>query len=314
MRFTRTAAVVATVAGVAASTVSAGGSGYGGTITADGSSTLGPYVTAAAEGFQKKNPKARVTVGISGTGGGFERFCKGETDIANASRKIRQGAGSEAEKCKNAGIGYIAFAAANDGISIVTNQDNTWARCLTMAELKKIWEPGSKIDNWKDLRAGFPDVKMKLFGPGTDSGTFDFFTEHVNGRARASRSDYQASEDDNVLVQGVSGERGGLGYFGLSYYEANKDKLNVVALDKGNGCVGPSTQTVQNRTYPISRGLYMYVKKSSFARGTVQGFVDYVLDNEKAIAVKAKFVPLTKTQLKNAKRLFKFAVLNAKKG
>jgi phosphate transport system substrate-binding protein len=317
MRVRRTAGVLATAvacAAVTAGTVAAGGSGFSGSITADGSSTLGPYVTAAAEGFQKKNPKARVTVGISGTGGGFERFCKGETDISNASRKIKQGPGSEAEKCKNAGIAYIAFATANDGISIVVNQQNTWATCLTMAELKKIWEPGSKVDNWEDIRASFPDVKLKLFGPGTDSGTFDFFTEHVNGKAKASRADYQASEDDNVLVQGVAGEKGGLGYFGLSYALENRDKLNIVAVDKGNGCVRPNNATVQNRTYPISRGLFMYVKKTSFARGVVQGFIDYILDNEKAIAVKAAFVPLTKSQLKTAKRLYKYAVLNANKG
>jgi phosphate transport system substrate-binding protein len=316
MRFRRTAGLLATVAvgaAVAASTVGASGSAFSGTITADGSSTLGPYSQAAAEGFQKKNPKVRVTVGISGTGGGFERFCKGETDIANASRKIRQGAGSEAEKCKNAGIGYIAFAAANDGISIVVNQQNTWATCLTMAELKKIWEPGSKVNNWNDIRSSFPNQSLRLFGPGTDSGTFDFFTEHVNGRARASRTDYQASEDDNVLVQGVAGERGGMGYFGLSYALANQSRINIVAVDKGNGCVRPNNATVQNRSYPVSRGLYMYVKKSSFKRPVVQGFVDFILKNEKAIAVKAKFVPLTPTQLKNAKRQFKYAVLNAKK-
>jgi len=314
MRLRRSAGLLAAVAGAAAmaGTVSAGGSALSGTITADGSSTLGPYTTAAAEGFQKKNPKVRVTVGISGTGGGFQRFCKGETDISNASRKINQA--TEAKACRDNGITYIAFAAANDGISMVTNQSNNWATCLTMAELKKIWEPGSKVDNWKDIRSSFPDQKLKLFGPGTDSGTFDFFTEHVNGKAKASRSDYQASEDDNVLVQGVSGEKGGLGYFGLSYYEENKDKLNLLGVDKGNGCVKPSTQTVQNRTYPISRGLYLYVKKASFTRPEVQGFVDYILKNEKPIAVKAKFVPLTPAQLKNAKRLFKYAVLNAKKG
>jgi len=315
MRFRRTASLLATAAAgaaVAAGTVSAGGSALSGTITVDGSSTLGPYTIAAAEGFQKKNPKVRVTVGISGTGGGFQRFCKGEIDISNASRKINQA--TEAKTCRDNGITYIAFAAANDGISLVTNQDNNWASCLTMAELKKIWEPGSKVDNWKDVRASFPDVKLKLFGPGTDSGTFDFFTENVNGKAKASRSDYQASEDDNVLVQGVSGEKGGLGYFGLSYYAENKDKLNLLGVDKGSGCVKPSTQTVQNRSYPISRGLYLYVKKASFKRAEVQGFIDHILDNEKAIAVKAKFVPLTKIQLKNAKRLFKYAVLKAKKG
>ncbi len=316
MRFRRTAGLLATVvagAAVAAGTVSAGGSTLSGTITADGSSTLYPYVTAAAEAFQKKNPSTRVTVGLAGTGGGFTRFCKGETDIANASRKIRQGANSEAEACKNNGIPYIAFAAANDGISIVVNQQNTWATCLTMAELKKIWEPGSKVTNWNDIRSSFPNQSLKLFGPGTDSGTFDFFTEHVNGRARASRTDYQASEDDNVLVQGVSGERGGLGYFGLSYALENTSRLNIVSIDKGSGCVRPGNQSVQNRTYPISRGLFMYVKKSSFKRTEVQKFIQYILVNEKAIAVKAKFVPLTPTQLKNARRLFKYAVLNAKK-
>ena len=193
------------------------------------------------------------------------------------------------------------------------NQQNTWATCLTMAELKKIWEPGSKVNNWNDIRSSFPNQSLRLFGPGTDSGTFDFFTEHVNGRARASRTDYQASEDDNVLVQGVSGERGGLGYFGLSYALENPSRLNIVRVDKGNGCVTPNNQTVQNRTYPISRGLYMYVKKSSFKRTEVQKFIQYILNNEKAIAVKSKFVPLTPTQLKNAKRLFKYAVLNAKK-
>ncbi len=317
MRFRRTAGLLATVAAgaaVAAGTVGASGSAFSGSITADGSSTLGPYVTAAAERFGKKNPKARVTVGISGTGGGFTRFCKGETDIANASRKISQTSASEAKACRDNGIPYIAFAAANDGISIVVNQQNTWATCLTMAELKKIWEPGSKVNNWNDVRSSFPNQSLRLFGPGTDSGTFDFFTEHVNGRARASRTDYQASEDDNVLVQGVSGERGGMGYFGLSYAIANRDKLNIVSLDKGNGCVQPNNGTVQSRAYPISRGLFMYVKKSSFKRPVVQGFVDYILTNEKAIATASKFVPLTATQLKTAKRLYKYAVLNAKKG
>ncbi len=261
MRFRRTAGLLATVvagAAVAAGTVGASGSAFSGTITADGSSTLGPYVTAAAERFGKKNPKARVTVGISGTGGGFTRFCKGETDIANASRKISQTSASEAKACRDNGIPYIAFAAANDGISIVVNQQNTWATCLTMAELKKIWEPGSKVNNWNDVRSSFPNQSLRLFGPGTDSGTFDFFTEHVNGRARASRTDYQASEDDNVLVQGVAGERGGMGYFGLSYAIANRDKLNIVSLDKGNGCVQPNNATVQAAYIPdLTRPLHV---------------------------------------------------------
>ena len=198
----------------------------GGSVTADGSSTVGPYTTAAAELFSRAGAsKVKVTVGISGTGGGFQRFCKGETDLSNASRPMRI---SEAQACKTNNVGsWRAFTVANDALTVVVNQQNSWATCLSVAELKKIWEPGSKVDNWKDVRSGFPDVPIKLFGPGTDSGTFEYFTEAINGRARASRTDYQASEDDNVLVQGVSGERGGMGYFGYSYYTENRSRLNA---------------------------------------------------------------------------------------
>jgi phosphate transport system substrate-binding protein len=312
MRFSRTIVLVASVAAGASALVavaSAGGSAISGTITADGSSTVGPYVTAAAEGFQKKYTKVRVTVGISGTGGGFERFCKGETDISDASRKIKQE--TEAKTCRDNGIRYIAPAVANDGLSIVVNKQNTWANCLTVAELKKMWEPGSKVNNWKEVRSSFPDVSLKLFGAGTDSGTFDYFTEAIMGKARASRSDYQATEDDNVTVAGVAGEKGALGYFGLSYFEENKDKLKLVAVNGGNGCVKPSTRTVQNRTYkPLSRPLFIYVKKSSFARDEVQAFVKYIIDNERAIAKKARFVPLTNAQLRNVKRLYAAAIKN----
>ena len=203
---------------VVAASATAGVSALSGTITADGSSTVGPYTTAAAEGFQKKNKGARVTVGISGTGGGFERFCRNETDLSNASRPLKA---SEAVKCADAGVKYVAFTVANDGLSLVVNKQNTWASCLTVTELKRIWEPGSKINNWKDDRSGFPDVPLKLLGAGTDSGTFDYFTEAINGKAKASRSDYLATEDDNITVQGVEGERGALGYFGFSYYAEN---------------------------------------------------------------------------------------------
>ena len=193
-------------------------------MTADGSSTVGPYTTAAAELFSRAGAKnVQVTVGISGTGGGFERFCKGEIDLSDASRPMKI---KEAAICKTNNIGsWRAFTVANDALTVVVNKSNTWATCLSVDELKKIWNTGSKVNNWKDVRAGFPDEKIKLFGPGTDSGTFDYFTEAINGKAKASRSDYGASEDDNVLVQGVSGEKGGLGYFGYSYYEENKDKL-----------------------------------------------------------------------------------------
>ena len=286
---------------VVAASAAAGVSALSGTITADGSSTVGPYTTAAAEGFQKKNKGARVTVGISGTGGGFERFCRNETDLSNASRPLKA---SEAVKCAEAGVKYVAFTVANDGLSLVVNKQNTWASCLTVTELKRIWEPGSKINNWKDVRSGFPDVPLKLFGAGTDSGTFDYFTEAINGKAKASRSDYLATEDDNITVQGVEGERGGLGYFGFSYYEENKARLKVVAVDqqKGLGCIAPSIATVQGNTYkPLSRPLFVYAKRSSFKRPVVAGFIGYILNNERSIAKQARFISLTDRQLRKAR-------------
>jgi phosphate transport system substrate-binding protein len=277
-----------------------------GLITADGSSTVGPYTTAAAEGFQKKNPGVRITVGISGTGGGFERFCKGETDLSNASRPIKN---AEHVNCLANGVRWLAFTVANDGISIVANRSNTWADCLTTAELKKIWNTGSKVSSWKDVRASFPDTPLKLFGPGTDSGTFDFFTEVINGKAKASRADYTASEDDNVLVQGVEGTTGGLGYFGFSYYEENADKLKLVKVDNGSGCTAPSVQTVQKGTYkPLARPLFVYAKRASFARAEVRAFIGYVFNNEKAIAKKSGFISLTDKQLKKAKFAYSRAI------
>jgi phosphate transport system substrate-binding protein len=277
-----------------------GGAKAAGAIAIDGSSTLGPYVTVAAEDFRNDGNSTQVTVGISGTGGGFERFCKGETDISNASRQIKD---EEKAACTKAGIEYAELEVANDGISLVVNNDNDWATCLTTEQLKKIWEPNSKVDNWNQVDPTFPNQPMKLFGAGTDSGTFDFFTKAINGEEGASRTDYQPTEDDNVTVQGVTGEKGGLGYFGLSYYEENKDKLKDVQVDGGSGCVGPSTQTVQDGTYkPLSRPLYVYVKKESFARPEVKAFLDYILENEETIAQEALFVPLTPTQLDEAKK------------
>ena len=270
-----------------------------GRITADGSSTVGPYTQAAAEAFMRKHPKVQITIGISGTGGGFERFCRGETDLSNASRPIKT---AEHQACLANGIRWVAFTVANDGISLVVNRSNTWASCLTTAQLKRIWEPSSKVTSWKDVDSSFPDVKLKLFGPGTDSGTFDFFTEVINGKARSSRSDYQASENDNVLVQGVEGDRGSLGYFGLSYYEANKAKLKLLKVDNGKGCVAPSVKTVQNGTYkPLARPLFIYAKRSSFNRAAVRSFIGYIFNNERAIAKRAAYVPLTEKQLQKAR-------------
>ena len=301
-------ALAALGAAVLAAAATAGVSALSGTVTADGSSTVGPYVQAAAEGFQQKNRGARVTVAISGTGGGFERFCRGETDLQNASRPMKN---SEAIKCRDAGVKWVAFTVANDGLSVVVNRQNTWANCLTVAELKKIWEPGSKIDNWSQVRSGFPNVPLKLFGPGTDSGTFDYFTEAINGKSRASRSDYLASEDDNILVRGVEGERGGMAYFGFSYYEENRDKLKVVAVDhgKGQGCVTPSVATVQSNKYrPLSRPLFVYAKRDSFRRPVVAGFIGYIFNNEKAIAKKSGFIALTDRQLKKARYQYRQAL------
>ena len=287
-----------------------------GSITADGSSTVNPYTQATAELFAKAGAsKVKVTVGISGTGGGFQRFCKGEIDLSDASRPMRQ---SEAQSCKDNSIGgWRAFTVANDALTVVVNRQNTWAACLSVPELKKIWEPGSKVDNWKDVRAGFPDVSLKLFGPGTDSGTFDYFTEVINGRARASRTDYQASEDDNVLVRGVSGERGGLGYFGFSYYEANQSSLRAVQIrnPKTGQCVAPGVQSVQNNSYkPLGRPLFVYAKGTSFKRREVQAFLDFVFDSETAIARRARFVPLTPAQLRRARTGFHLAVAAARRG
>ena len=270
-----------------------------GRILADGSSTVGPYTTAAAERFRSVHPSVQVTVGVSGTGGGFERFCAGETDLSNASRAIKD---EEAAACEAKGIEHVEFQVANDALTVVVNPENDWVDCLTVAQLKKIWDTGSKVKSWRDVDPSFPDVTMKLYGAGTDSGTFDYFTDAINGEEGRSRSDYSATEDDNVTVQGVSGDEGALGYFGLSYYEQNKDTLKAVEIDDGDGCVAPSVETAQNGTYkPLSRPLFIYAKKASFDRPEVHAFIEFILDNEQEIAEAAQFVPLTDEQLTKAK-------------
>jgi phosphate transport system substrate-binding protein len=281
-------------------TTSAGsGSDLSGRIEADGSSTVGPYTTAAAERFQQQNSGVQVTVGVSGTGGGFERFCRGETDLSNASRPIKE---EEATACKDKGVEYAEFQVANDALTVVVNKDNEWVTCLTTEQLAKIWGPSSEVNNWNQVDASFPDEKLSLFGPGTDSGTFDYFTGEINGEEGASRSDYNASEDDNTTVTGVAGEKGGLGYFGFSYFEENQDKLNAVEIDGGDGCVAPSVTAAQDGTYkPLSRPLFIYVKKDALTRPEVAAFMQYVLDNETAIAEASQFVPLTDEQLTKAK-------------
>ncbi len=305
----RVAALGATaaVSAVCVAAAAAGVDALRGRVSADGSSTVAPYTTAAAEGFQRKNRGVQVTVGISGTGGGFERFCRGEIDLANASRPIRQD--REVPLCTQNSVRYLAFTVANDGISIVVNRNNTWVSCLTTDELRRIWDAGSKVDNWKDVRPQFPDVPLKLFGPGTDSGTFDFFTEKINGRSKRSRSDYLATENDNVVVQGVAGERGGLGYFGYSYYEENRNRLKLVAVNGGSGCVAPSVRTVQTVRYrPLSRPVFIYANRSAFRRAEVRAFLGYVFNNERAIARRAGLISLTDRQLKKARNQYRTAL------
>lgn len=273
-------------------------SGLSGTIKVDGSSTVFPITEAVGEEFQGKNPNVRVTVGLSGTGGGFKKFTTGETDISNASRPIKP---EEAEIAKKNGVEYVELKVAYDGLSIVVNPENKFAKDITVAELKKTWNRGSKVKTWKDIRSSWPDSSIKLFGPGTDSGTFDYFTEAINGEEDVSRSDYMASENDNTLVQGISKEKDALGYFGYAYYVENKDTLKLLAVDG----VAPSPKTIRGGKYkPLSRPLFIYVTKKSLKKPEVKKFVEFYLDNGKALSEEVGYVGLSKSEYK--KELEKF--------
>jgi phosphate transport system substrate-binding protein len=284
------------------STASSGSSGSGdlsGNIKIDGSSTVAPFAQAAQEAFQAENPDVKITVGTSGTGGGFEKFCAGETDISDASRPIKPD--EEAPICKKAGIDYKEIQVANDGIAVVTNPELK-VDCLTTDQLKKLWNEGSKVKSLSEIDPSLPDATLSLFGPGTDSGTFDFFTGEINGEEGVSREDYQPSEDDNILVQGVAGEPGGLGYFGHSYYEQNQDKLNLVKVDGGSGCVEPTTETIQSGEYkPLSRPLFMYPNTKALKRPEVKAFLDYIEANFEEIATASQIVPMDQGQADKAK-------------
>ena len=273
-----------------------GGKDLSGSIKIDGSSTVGPFAQAAAEAFKGDNPNVKVSVGTSGTGGGFEKFCAGETDISDASRPIKDD--EEVPLCKKKGVKYKEIQVANDGIAVVTNKDLK-IDCMTTDELKKLWNQGSKVKAYNEVNPKFPDAKASLFGPGTDSGTFDFFTDEINGEEGVSRKEYQPSEDDNVLVQGVEGDKGGLGYFGFSYYEQNKDKLGLVGVDGGDGCVKPSAESIQDNSYkPLSRPIFMYPSEKSLGRPEVKAFMDYILENQDKIAETSQIVPMTSAQAK----------------
>jgi phosphate transport system substrate-binding protein len=272
----------------------AGNSGQGklsGSISADGSSTVYPITEAMAEEFGREHEGAvRVTVGLSGTGGGFKRFCAGETDISDASRPIKD---SEKEICSQNQVAFVEIPVAYDGLSVIVNPQNNFAQCLTTAELKRIWEPGSTVRRWSDVRQGFPNTEIKLYGPGTSSGTFDYFTEEIVGKSGASRADYTASEDDNVLVQGVEGDAASLGYFGFAYYKENAQRLKLVGVDSGSGCVLPSEQTIKDGSYkPLSRPLFIYVTSKAMARPEVQAFINYYITQATELVPQVGYVPL----------------------
>ena len=270
-----------------------------GNIKIDGSSTVAPLAQAAQEAFQAENPDVKITVGTSGTGGGFEKFCAGETDISNASRPIKDD--EEVPVCEKAGIDFKEVQVANDGIALVTNPDLK-IDCLTTDQLKELWNQGSKVKSLSEIDPQLPDTTLTLFGPGTDSGTFDFFTDEINGEEGVSREDYQPSEDDNILVQGVAGESGGFGYFGHSYYEQNADKLNLVKVDGGDGCVEPTTETIQSGEYkPLSRPLFMYPSAKALKRPEVKAFLDYIEANYEEIAEASQIVPMSAEQADKSK-------------
>jgi phosphate transport system substrate-binding protein len=281
----------------------AGGGGGGqelsGSIKIDGSSTVAPFAQAAQEAFQGENPNVKITVGTSGTGGGFEKFCAGETDISDASRPIKDD--EEVPVCEKAGIAFKEVQVANDGIAVVSNPELK-VDCLTTDQLKKVWNQGSKVKSLSEVDPTLPDAQLSLFGPGTDSGTFDYFTDEINGEEGVSREDYQPSEDDNILVQGVAGEPGGLGYFGFSYYEQNQDKLNLVGVDGGNGCVKPSSEAIQSGEYtPLGRPIFMYPSVKALKRPEVKAFMDYIVENYQPIAEASQIVPMSTEQADQSK-------------
>ena len=285
---------------VAATLAACGGGGSSsdltGTIAIDGSSTVAPLMTLLAEDFQLDNSGVRATVGTSGTGGGFEKFCAGETDITNASRGIKD---SEKEACAAKGIEFVELIIANDALTVVVNNSNTWAKCLTLAQLQTMWGPAAegRINNWNQIDPSFPSEPLNLFGAGTDSGTFDYFTKEVNGEEGSSRTDYNPSEDDNVTVKGVEGDKGALGYFGFSYFEENMSRVKAVEIDGGNGCVSPSLEHVQDGTYtPLSRPLYVYVSLEAAKRPEVKAFFEFVKENLDELTKEALFIPLNAEQ------------------
>jgi phosphate transport system substrate-binding protein len=279
-----------------------------GTVKVDGSSTVYPITEAIAEEFLNEAPAVRVTVGVSGTGGGFKKFGRGEIDINDASRPIKD---KEIEACKESGIEYIQLTIAYDGLAVIVHPSNNWVDHLTVEELKKIWEPQAEgvIMRWSDIRSGWPNEKISLYGPDAASGTYDYFTEVIVGESGKSRGDYTNSSDDNVLVQGVVSDKYSLGFFGLAYYEENMDKLKLVGVDGGKGVVIPSLESVSDNTYtPLSRPVYIYVTKASVSRPEVKRFVEFYLEEAPKIAKDVGYVPLPAELYEREKKNFQLFV------
>jgi len=275
---------------LASTSASSVASKLSGKIVIDGSSTVYPITMAVAEEFRSAQPDVEVSVAMAGTGGGMKKFVVGEIDICDASRPIKQ---EEIDLAKANGIDFLELEVAYDGISVVVNKDNTWAKTITIAELNKIWAKGSTVKTWKEVNASWPDEPIKLYGPGTDSGTFEYFTEAVNKVAKESRTDYTPSEDDNVLVQGIAGDKDAMGYFGFAYYEENTDKLNVLKIDAGKGPIEPTFETIMDKSYsPLSRPLFIYINKAKLEQPQVKEFAKFYIDNAATLSKEVGYVPL----------------------
>ena len=305
----RSAALAAAAFGLAGMFSPARAGAADSVIVADGSSTVYPITEAVAEEFQKANPGVKATIGISGTGGGFKKFCAGETDISDASRPIKP---TEVEACAANKIEYIELPIAYDGLAVIVNPKNDWVDCLTVADLKKMWEPEAqgKVTKWSQVRDGWPANDLHLFGPGVDSGTYDYFTEAVVGKEHSSRGDFQSSEDDNTLVQGISSDKSALGFFGYAYYEENKSKLKLLGIDdgkdeNGKGCVKPSRESVEKGEYqPLARPLFIYVKKQSAERPEIQKFIAFYLEQGRELVGEVGYIALPADAYKLAKKRF----------
>ncbi|MGN2642232.1 PstS family phosphate ABC transporter substrate-binding protein [Nocardia takedensis] len=268
-----------------------------GPIVIDGSSTVEPLSMTAGKLFTAAHPDVRVDVTASGTGGGFKKFCADQIDVSDASRPIN---GAESKACAERGVSFSALQVANDALTVVVHKDNTWAKCLTVTQLKKMWEPNSTVKSWNEIDPSFPNEPLTLFGAGSDSGTFDYFTQAVTGGA--SRTDYRASEDDNVTVAGVAAAKGALGYFGYSYYEDNTDKLRAVEIDNGQGCIAPSVPTAQDGSYkPLARPLFIYLSDTALKKPQVEKFAEFYIDNNAKIVEAARFIPMTSPQISRAR-------------